>query len=252
MNAKSARPDFWKERDPWPYAHAIVPLTLYAMSREYLFSLLLIYVWESAEALIGLFAPYYDENKYNSLISDPLVGALAITTLFLLDCATGWGDAFCETTSVVSRVIVFVLVGVGSTVLLIDRNAERDGETINRGVVVLAIGAVFVGAIVFGVQLSSQTGDATVLATQSLMVWVVIVLLLGLVTVPRFSQSSALSSTFWRILIVELALFLLAVVVLVIAAICNKHATSAMLLELTRSASVEQESLEYIDSPIAV
>lgn len=247
MNAKSAAPNFWKERDPWPYAHAIVPLTLYAMSRQYLFSLLLIYVWESVEALIGLLAPYYDENKYNSLISDPIVGALAITTLFLLDCATGWGDAFCEAVSLGLRVLVFVVVGLGSTVLLIDRHADRDGKRLNEGVVWLALGTALFGGIVLSLGLRGQTSDASILAAQAIAVWVVIVLFLAIFIAPRPSAAAPLTSTFWRIILAEGILFLAAIVILVGVAASNKQATRNLVLQMTR-----QEPLELIDSNVTL
>lgn len=112
LKPKPGQLRFLRERTAWPFVHAIIPLALYAVSRNLTLSLLLIYVWESLETIFSLFGSLFSENKTDSLIGDPIVGSLAIFTLYVLDCTFGWRTVFCDSVPLALRLGAFAVLGL--------------------------------------------------------------------------------------------------------------------------------------------
>lgn len=195
---------FWREDSVYPFVHATLPAALYFATRHALLALLLMYVWESVEAALALYVSgdTFGESVADSLIGDPLVGALGIGALALLDAACGWSALVVDATTLGARLLVFVYVAAPALALF-TLGAERVARM--RTLLIAAYGAtiVLVGLLMYAPVLA-QVGAP-------LAVWLGLVALLALAGALR-----APSSVYVRVVTVNGAAFLVALIVLAI------------------------------------
>jgi len=214
LKVKPNKLDFVRERTAWPFVHAVMPLALYAVSRNLTLSLLLIYVWESFEALGSLFSGIFTENKTNSLLGDPLVGALAIFTLYAFDCAFGWSEPFCTTVPLGLRLGAFVVLGLASS-FAFAYTPRINNLSWSLVWVVPLIAALYAGTLLlfFNRVLFRPQNDAESDAGVSVVVWLLLALFYALSATLSPPSERLLSSTFLRVLIAELFVLVLALVI---------------------------------------
>lgn len=201
-----ADPIFYEERAPWPFVHATAPLLLYFVTRNLTLSLLLIFLWETLETLLSLMFNFFSEQKPNSLIGDPLVGALTILGFFFLDVAFGWRRPFTMSVSPWLRFAAFLTIGVASSIVIVDGDGDA-GSWLSVGL--LIFGIVYIGLVLAffnRIIFRYRTADERRAGHSALMLIAVVALLL-VAAAPRFSPTSPLSSVFLRVVVVE-ALFL--------------------------------------------
>lgn len=92
---------FWRERTGWPAVHYLCAtgliasdvLPLWGATLTLLVAYLLLYLFESAEGVLGLLARRWRESKSDSVIGDILIGATAVTSFWLLDELAQFDDA---------------------------------------------------------------------------------------------------------------------------------------------------------------
>lgn len=196
---------FWQENSAWPVVHYAMPMLLYFALRTArvryaaLWALLLMYFFETLEAIGAVFADFgLAESHANSLIGDPLIGALGIVTFLLLDTAFGWADY--DKPPVVPRLAIFLQFSTTaiSTVtanLFVtgDRLAIRTGLLIFLFVLLTTLSAFYGSFCVYyrSVESLLRVGTFMILATAQVAV-----------ALPLLADGTA--SVFWRVLAVGL------------------------------------------------
>lgn len=190
---------FYAEQAGWPFVHAVVPLALYFATRDLELTLLLIYVWESVERVLALFIKYFKESVYDSLIGDPLVGATAAFTFWLLDQATGWDDALRANVSPLRRAACFIVIAALAS--FIELGSTR---VVHVGVLIYTLFYTIVALLFYG--------SAPLLVLQSVLAWLIIVHIYALAAAPRIT----VPSTFLRVFGTELLVLVGALIALLI------------------------------------
>jgi len=208
---------FLHERSAWPFVHAVLPLALYATLRNAVLALLLIYVWETLETLLSLFLRSFTENKTDSLLGDPLVGALAIATLYTLDSAFGWQSAVLATTSLAARLGAFAVLGAVSALGFAFRPRASNLSWSLVWVVPLisalyaATLLVFYNRVLFRARTDAESDAGT-----SVVVWLLLVFAYATAATLSPPTTRLLSSTFLRVLAAELLLLAGALLALIL------------------------------------
>jgi hypothetical protein len=140
---------FYKENKIWPFVHSVMPLALFFTSRNIVLSLLLIYVFETMEKTVSFFTPYFKENAADSLIGDPVNGALAIFAGWLVTQGTNSNERFLHEVGFWRRWGCFLVIGaVGSIIAIItcpEGFESRDRQRITIGVALIIV--VYVGIV---------------------------------------------------------------------------------------------------------
>lgn len=215
VKLKPNKLEFLRERTAWPFVHAVVPLALYAVSRNLALSLLLIYVWESFEALGLFFSDIFSESKTNSLIGDPLVGALAIFSLYAMDCAFGWSEPFCATVPLGLRLGAFAVLSLANAFAFAYTPRIHN---LSWSLVWAAplIAALYAGTLLifFNRVLFRPQSDAERSAGTSVLVWLLLALFYASAATLSPPSETLLSSTFLRVLIAELLVLVVVLVVI--------------------------------------
>lgn len=135
---------------------------------------------------------YFEEPADDSLIGDIIVGSLSIVNFWLLDQATGWGEAVLSDTTPVFRFFAFAAVALPSVAieLSIFNTRPVHAGTLLYATVYIAAASIFY--FVFA-ELSAD-------ALKSVFAWLAIVVLNALVAAPYWSALSV-----WlRIVLAEL------------------------------------------------
>lgn len=209
---------FWRERTAWPFVHAVLPLALYALSRNFVLALLLIYVWETIETAASIFIKALTENKYDALIGDPIIGALAITTLFVLDCAFNWRDAFCAAVPLGLRIGAFLVLWLvtGLAFAYEPRLHDMTWRVVWPAPAIALLYAatllIFFNRVVFRAASADEVAAGT-----SVLVWLLLMALLAAAATLAPPSQYVLSSTFLRVLLAELVLLVGALIALAAA-----------------------------------
>lgn len=198
--------EFWRDNSVYPFVHAVLPAALYFATRKALLSLLLMYVWETVEALSALVVSQtvFGEGAADSLIGDPLVGALGIGALALLDVAYGWAAVVTATTALWLRLLAFAYVAVlslGFFVLSAD-DVERMRALL---VALYGIGIVLIALLMYSVALRTPGFRAPLAA------WLALVGVLAIV-----AALPGPSSAYVRVVAVNGAAFVVALFLLAI------------------------------------
>lgn len=86
---------FWREETVYPCLHYIMPLCMYAATRNVFASIVIVYAWESAERVAARCGMKTEaaEQWDDSWIGDPLIGTLAIVAFGIVDAVYGWREA---------------------------------------------------------------------------------------------------------------------------------------------------------------
>jgi len=157
--------DFWRENSVYPFVHSVVPAALYFATRRVALALLLMYVWETVEATLALVASRatFGEHAADSLIGDPLVGALGIGALALLDAAYGWAAAVCDATPLATRLLAFAYIA-GLSLAFFPLGAERVVRLRPRLVAAYGVAIVLIGALMYAPALRAPHVAAAVAA----------------------------------------------------------------------------------------
>lgn len=175
---------FWRENSVYPFVHSVVPAALYVATRRVALSLLLMYVWETVEATLALVASraMFGEHAADSLIGDPLVGALGIGALALLDAAYDWAPAVCAATALGTRLLAFAYIA-GLSLAFFPLGAERVVRLRPRLVAAYGVSIVLIGLLMYAPALRAPRVAAPVAA------WLALVAALALAgTVSRPSS----------------------------------------------------------------
>lgn len=214
LKPKPGRLDFVHERTAWPFVHAVLPLALYAVSRNLALSLLLIYVWESLEAIGSLFTRTLTESKPNALISDPLVGALAIFALYVLDCAFGWGESFCESVPLGLRLGAFAVLALfNGLAFFYTPRVQTSTWTLVWPVPVIALLYAAALLIFFNRAIFRPQSDAEADAGASVLVWLLLASFFAMAATLSPPSDRFFSSTFVRVVLAEVLVLVVALVV---------------------------------------
>lgn len=201
-------PPFTSEEKIWPYVHTLVPAALYIATRRPILSLLIMYVSESLEAIFRNVYHVFWEDVNDALISDPLIGALAILLFWLLDQTTGADIAFRRLVSPWLRFFAFVLVVVATPVANV-----LDGARVHWGALAYYAIYLFVALVFYHrLLLSASRGALEWTAAQSIVVWLVLTLVYTLVALPNPNGALGdIGSLFTRMLLTSLVFIGLAV-----------------------------------------
>lgn len=198
---------FYLETAVWPFIHTLVPAALYLSTRSWKFSLLVIYISESLEALFAPIFNVFAEQIGDALIGDILIGGLAITILFVLDRATGADIAFLVLVSPLRRFLAFLLI-VALTIIA----PQLTFEGFNFGVLFyFVLYTLVMLGFYASVLYDTVPGSAAHVAGQSIAVWLVMASIYALVALPVFS--GFLASMFWRMLFLSLFFLIAAFIV---------------------------------------
>jgi hypothetical protein len=127
-SAEARDPRFWREERSWPFSHVVMPLAVYVTTQDITLSLLVIYVWETAEQVLSYANPYFGETRNDSLIGDPLLGASAIFAYAAIGSALGVREPFLAATSVGVRLVALLALGVLTVVLAMDERVVERAE----------------------------------------------------------------------------------------------------------------------------
>ena len=191
---------FYEERALWSFAHATCALALYIASRNIVLSLLLMFVWESYEAIASRYVVFFLEDIGDSLIGDPLVGALAIFTAWLIGQATGWDAIALEEAGFWRRWLCFVVIalinsGVGAVFHPDGQRSNR--HIVTRGVILVLLLQVVTIFSFYGNLLESRLGP-------NIVWW----LLMGLAYGWAAAMPTNRPSTFFRVVVMEILVLL--------------------------------------------
>lgn len=201
---------FYLETAIWPFIHTLVPAALYLSTRSWVFSLLVIYISETLEALLAPVFSVLAEQIADALIGDILIGLLAITILLIWDRATGADVPFLLLVSPLRRFLAFVLI-VALTIIA----PQLTFEGFNFGVLFffvlyMLVMLAFYAPVLFG----TVPGSPAYVAGQSVVVWLLMASVYTLVALPLFTGASAfLTSMFLRMLFVSLFFLVAAFIV---------------------------------------
>lgn len=170
-------------------------------------SLLGIYISESLEALLAPIFSVLAEQIEDALIGDIVIGALAITILFVLDRATGADIAFVLLVSPLRRFVAFLVIVVLTIIA-----PQLTFEGFNFGVLFYFVLYTLVMLGFYApVLYDTVPGTAAHVAGQSIAVWLAMASIYTLVALPVFS--GFLASMFWRMLLVSLFFLVVAFIV---------------------------------------
>lgn len=165
---------FYKEQTRWPFVHAVVALALYFALRNLVLTFLLLYVWESFEVLIAAAYNYFSEGKTDSLLGDPLIGALSAFAFWILDQTTGWDDVFHDSVGGWRRFLCFALIAVPSALVEKDKSDVRIRRP-HIGTLLYTLYYIVV-AVIFYIGIF----DEPVAVGQSVLAWLTIVFIYAL------------------------------------------------------------------------
>lgn len=176
-------PSFWMEQRVWPLMHFLTPAALYWATRNAVVSILLIYVWESIEAAVYVLAGWRyvtvtkagqpeRELALDSLIGDPIMGALGIAVLAFADFTFHWPglDDTSNTWPWWLRIAAFLTQSLPT--LYFNLRHSNDPATLRVGA--LSYGGVYIlgGALWYGIPLIG--GDETARPTAALIAWLIL------------------------------------------------------------------------------
>ena len=200
---------FWREDSPWPFVHAVVPLAVYVSLRHLLVSLLLIYVWETVETLLGIVLPFFKEPKLNSLVSDPLVGTASILVFVAFEAALDNQAEFLAAASATRRITALVLIGALSPLAALGDRTETKRWSLRYGALLYAL-------LYFIVVIVAYAGVASSVRS-SLVVWITLLVLYALAVTPIAPEryrgyASAWSRIIYSIVAAALAALVTAIV----------------------------------------
>jgi hypothetical protein len=198
---------FYKEQTRWPFVHAVVPLALYFATRNIILSLLLIYVWETAERLLKRVTSYFSENDDDSLIGDPLIGSLSIFSFWVFDQATGWDTVICENTNPWLRAACFLLIAVVSPIVELDKS-KLEARGPHLGTLAYALYYYVIALLFYTFAFTDPPAVG-----QSVAAWLAIVFIYALVAAAPLWVDFSL---FMRIFMAEVFVTMVAAIFLVI------------------------------------
>lgn len=111
---------FFLENRIWPIVHTRVNAALYIATGRPLLCFFLACLWEVFERLVmRRLSAKWGEAIDDSLIGDPLVAALIILALWLIDVSTGWGQEFRALVPWYIRLLQFIAVAGAITAVAV-------------------------------------------------------------------------------------------------------------------------------------
>jgi uncharacterized membrane protein YhaH (DUF805 family) len=201
---------FYKENKIWPYVHAVTPLALFVATRDLTLSILLVYVFETAEIIVSFSRPYFKENSPDSLIGDPLNGALTIFAGWLASQGTRSNEIFLHRVSFWTRWGCFGVIGVlASLVAIITCPLNKETKDRQRNTIGTAIIAIiYVGvALLFYVPHFDEP-----LIKRDIGMWLVAATFIAVCAEPQLK----ITSSFIQVIIADLIVILAAFVVFLV------------------------------------
>jgi hypothetical protein len=105
---------FAHEQSVYPFVHATVNLAIYMCTRNFAATVIAWYAWETIEKSLSKAVPSLAENCDDSLIGDPVIGLLSISSFFIADFALNYDSAFRKCAWPVARLFVFLAIGIAS------------------------------------------------------------------------------------------------------------------------------------------
>jgi len=198
---KKKAPPFYEEQSMWPFAHATCMLALYIASRNIVLSLLLMFAWETYEVIASKYIVFFVEDIGDALIGDPLVGALAVFTAWMIDQATGWDDIAREEVGLWRRWICIAIIALLNTAIgYVFRVFEHGNNNllVTRAAVIFSVLLQVITIFAFyGTLLDSQLGP-------NIVWWLLVVFIYGLSAAFPADYPSA----FIRVVVAEILVLL--------------------------------------------
>ena len=201
---------FYRENTAWPYVHTIINAALYIATRNWLLSVVLMFVWEMVEyGIISQVSKTFSENPDDTILGDPIIGITIITALWLVDRATGWNIAFVVAVGPWIRFAAFVTVAVITSIL-----ATAFHES---GLAILLIGALYIlASVLFYAPYTGHSVQAQ--AWRSVVIWLYFVFIVTLLCAARNVPSGQFPyNIYMRVLFLNLVLLASALVVFVMS-----------------------------------
>lgn len=187
---------FARENSVYPFTHAVVNLAFYQCVRDWRWSVIAMYAWESAEHALSSALSELAETCNDSLLGDPTIGILVITAFWLYDQATGADAAFVRQAHPAARLAVFLLVG-GTSFLA----PLLETTTAYWGIAVYI--AIYLAVVVgWFWHLRGSAG-------RSVLLWLLAATIYALVSLPVLADGPLIASSWMRAFVVS-CIFLLA------------------------------------------